>query len=155
MGIIRRYFLYKRLLQVLFVINIILVLCGIAALVQYFKTEQVTSLSLVVVGFGTLVFGIALPIVIIDRLLETINVMRKQTEESVAKFVAGWIENYKRNEDPIRDAHFWINVALLTAELVTENSRHPVGRLISEFAPLMKAELSKSSKKNKGRKVTA
>jgi hypothetical protein len=156
MGIVKKYQFYKRLLLTLFAVNVLFIMFGIIAVFKFFQTHDVTAAEVVIVGLGTFVFGILTPYVIIDKFMTNMAEMRKRTEIAVAAWVSGWMENYKDHDnDAIHDPLFWLNIGLLTAEVVGQHTQHPVGRMLAEFAPLLKQELAKSNPKKQKIKKSA
>lgn len=156
MRVFRKYVFYKRMLHGLFTINILLIVSGIVSLFHFFKTQDITALELAAIGFGTLIFGIVAPAFLLHQMMQTMKEMRRQTEEAVALWVAGWLKNYKAHDgDVLHDPYFWVNIGLLSLEIFGENSKHPLSRMLAEFAPIVKHELHKAGSKKKSRKQTA
>jgi hypothetical protein len=146
MDTFRKFLAYKRFLQVLFFFNVLFFFAGCVAFWSYTQTHEWSAISLAFVGLGTLVCGIILPYTILNHMAHIAHEYRIQTERVVAHWVSGWMQNYEtvqNTEDPLRSPQFWINMGLLTMEVFGEQSRHPVARAFSEFAPLLKLELER------------
>ena len=156
MTLMKKYRFYRRILQTLLAVNVGFVIMGALALAEYLKTHEPTSLELFVTGFGTLIFGIALPWFIIHQIVQQVREIRHQTEKRVAQWVSHGLESYRSHEgDPLKDPLFWVNMGLMTVEILTEESRHPAARAFSELAPMIRSEIKKNTPKQKVRKAKA
>jgi hypothetical protein len=153
MGLFKTFQRYKQILQILFVINIFFIVCGVVAVVQYAGTHEISLLAFVVIGLGTLLFGILVPVYIIGKISAVMEDMRIEVEKGAARLIAGWMENYQASDDALRDPHFWLNITLILVEVFGPQIRHPVGKIIADFAPLMKSEIAKPNGKPNGRKT--
>lgn len=152
----KKYVFYKRMIQVLFPINVALIGLGVVAAYHFFKNNEVSALLLAIVGVVAFIVGILLPIYLLGKLTASINEMRLKTEHLVAQWIAGWIKELENaEEEPYRDPLFWMNIVLLNIEIFAEYFDHPVSKILGDFTPILKNEIRKSQvgKKSKLRKA--
>ena len=152
MGLYRKFILYKRILQSLFVVNIFFIVCGVVAVVRYFQTHDVTLLTIVIVGGASFLFGIVAPLLIVNRLMAVMDQMRKEAEQGLALILTGWLDNFRKSEDPLRDPQFWLNIAAILIQVFGPQFEHPMIRFITEFAPMVKVGLQKNEAKASAKK---
>jgi hypothetical protein len=153
---LKKYLFYKRMIQVLFPINVALIGLGAIAGYHFFKNNEVSALLLAIVGVAAFIIGILLPIYLLGKLTASINEMRLKTEHLVAQWIAGWLKEFENAEDePYRDPLFWMNIVLLNIEIFAEYFDHPVSKILGDFTPILKSEIRKSQsvKKPKIRKA--
>jgi predicted permease len=151
-SIVKKYVFYKRCLITLFAMNVFFIVCGAVACVHYFRTHDVSALELTAVGLGTLVFGIMAPALLINKIMKAAQEMRRQTEQSVARWVAGWLEEVRdhggeseNTGEAMTNPAFWANIVLLTVEVFGQNVKHPAAQYFVEFAPMIREQLSKQA----------
>jgi hypothetical protein len=153
-GLTHRYRNYKFMLRTLLVLNALMVSVGGVLFFEYLRTHDVAARDLFLIGLGTLIIGFILPYLIWRRVSHTLHEIKVQTEKAVAHWVAGWLESLKESpEDPFRDPRFWANIGLLSAEVLCENSHHPVVRTLGELAPMIKRELRKQHPSTKHKRT--
>lgn len=150
MGLIRKYQFYKHLLQVSLFFNAFFVLLGFVALVRWLETQSFTHSELALVGIGTLIFGVVLPLYVFSLLTKLMQELREKTQALVTEAVAQWVSSFKEFEgqDPLQNPKFWVNMALLMFETVGDHSKHPGLQALAEFAPLLRREIKIAVRKN-------
>ena len=143
MTLVRRFNQYKRALQLVIFVNVFFMAWGLVAFRDYFWNRDPASLPLVYVGFGTLIFGLILPSYLLSRIHRQMMAMRQDAELMVARWVSGWLENYRQlnGETAFQSPEFWVNTSLLFLEVFGEKSKHPSGALLAEFAPIIRHEI--------------
>lgn len=146
MSLVKKYYFFKRMLQVLLGLNVLLIAWGFVAALNYFKTHDVAALELAGVATATLLVGILLPLYFIYKIEKQIIDLRHKTEKMVASWVALWLENSQDFEnEAYRDPIFWMNVVLLSVESASEYYEHPVLDIFAEFSPILRQEMTKRS----------
>jgi hypothetical protein len=146
---------YKRALQLTLLINGFFIAVGIVALYRYLAVNDVLALHLVIVAIGVLLFGVAVPAYIFKRVAEMRGALRKQTEETITRLVAAWIESYEEVDgDIFHDPLFWVNILLTIVEVFGENSKHPAAVTLIEFIPIIKQEIKNARKPKKKKSKT-
>jgi hypothetical protein len=157
MGLLKKYYFYKRALQVLLFVNVLLIAVGGVAGYRYFETHQPQAAEMALIGLATLCFGIFLPLYFSIRLTKQIKHIRLQTERMMAQWISMWLDTYKNyHGDAYREPQFWLNVVLFSFETVSGHVDHPVLHVLAEFAPLLRQEMSRSldtHKKPRARKA--
>jgi hypothetical protein len=152
----KKYVFYKKMIQVLFPINVVLIGLGAIAAYHFLKNNEVSALLLALLGVAVLFVGIILPIYFLRQLSSAINEMRLKMEQIAAQWIAGWLKEFENaNDEPYRDPLFWMNIILLNVEIFGEFIDHPFSKTLADFAPILKTEIqrSQSGKKAKQRKT--
>jgi hypothetical protein len=141
MDLLKMYRLYKRAYQFLLGINILFFAAGTVMVFEYLQTREISELQLAVLGGGALFCGILIPSVILLHMTWAVRAARRRAEETVAKYVGGWIQKYGSSHDGSRDPSFWMNLALMSTEIWGEHAKHPVAQTLAHFAPVLRNEL--------------
>jgi hypothetical protein len=145
MGLLKKYNFYKRTLQTLLFINVLLICVGAVAAYHYFEAHQPAALDMALIGLGTLCFGIILPAYFLHRISQQIKHIRLQTERMMAQWISMWLETYKTyHGNAYREPQFWLNVMLFSFETVSGHIDHPVLHVLAEFAPLLRQEMGRN-----------
>jgi hypothetical protein len=150
MSLIKRYKFYKTSLQFLFATNLFLIAWGFVALTGYLQTNDVAFSELAFVGMATLLFGIVLPGYLIYRAEQKMQAVRNHVQQSLAKLVGVWAENYKNFHGEVyQNPVFWTNMALLAVEEFGQDSDHPFMKVFLEFSPYVRKEITRQTKTSK------
>jgi hypothetical protein len=156
MKTIKRLKKYKLILQCLLFCNVALVVMGGFAVAYFLRTHDLSSATIAGIGFLAFVIGVFAPIYLSHKITATINEMRVQTEERVIQWLNGWLENYESaGDDAIKEPRFWLNMILLSVEVLAQNTENSTARHIAEFGSVIRRELKKKQQTTKGRQKKA
>lgn len=147
--------MYKHLILLTYVLNVLMLMMGGVALYQYLQSESLTALQVVIVAGGVLVFGVLLPAWIVSQLMRQMEELRRQTERVVAEYISKWLESFEefKDDEPLQNPKFWLNMGLLMFEVMSEHSQHPAVQALAEFTPILRREIkSAGSSRRKSRK---
>ena len=113
------------------------------------KTRD-ASIQLIIAGLMTIIFGFLLPIYFFYRLVHALIAAKQTYEEKMAKWLVEYLNGYKRYGEkadgkPFQDPLFWLHLVMISVEIFGPRSHHPIIRMVSELAPLVKQEIEKSS----------
>lgn len=156
-GIWKKYKSLRRIFVASMFLNSFLIFTGIVAAIDYFRTSEWPFLQMALVGLGTFVFGVAIPFWALWKLGLLVHKAKTEIEETVAKVLAGFLENYdSKDSKAFQSPQFWLNTALLGAEVLGEKAKNPSAQVLAEFAPIVRKEILRSGgpkKKKKSKKA--
>jgi len=111
------------------------------------QRESALVKAVIWIGALTLVFGVAIPLIIFSLTLKALRQGRKALTKAAQDIVADWSKTLSRyGEDPFRNAHFWIEALLILTEQIGAQSRHPAALLSAELSHLVRHELERTKK---------
>jgi cell division protein FtsX len=111
------------------------------------REDRMTSAVLWIMAL-TLVFGVALPLILFSLILNSLRRAQKALAETAKEIVQDWSRSLSRyGDDPFKNAHFWIEAILIVSEQVGQQSRHPAAQLSAELSHLVREELHKAKNK--------
>ena len=117
------------------------------SLLKMAKREDQLSSALMWLGSLTLIFGIAIPMIVFSLLAKAMRQAQKALSEAARDIVRSWSKALdKHGDDPFKNPHFWMEVLLIFGEQMGHHSRHPAFALTSELSYLVREELHKSGK---------
>jgi hypothetical protein len=142
MFLIKKYYFYKRLLQITLALNVLFICWGVSAGIRLLQTHDMGFLEIFIVGLGVLTVGVILPAWGIYKLEQQIVKMRSKLIELVSKFIATWATERKTQKGEFyKKPDFWINLALLAVEEIGETSSHPIIKMLVEVSPFIRKEI--------------
>jgi hypothetical protein len=90
MFLLKKYYFYKRVLQVTLALNVLFICWGLNAGIRFLQTHEMANLELFFIGLGVLTVGVILPAWGLYKLEQQINRMRTMMMELISKFIATW-----------------------------------------------------------------
>lgn len=152
---LRKYKLYRLILQVLLFINSFLIFTGAVAAYKFYKTNDVPAEIMVGLGLALTVFGIVLPLYYLRKIEATLREWEAKTQKVISQWIATWVEAqefYSSTEEFIYNPNFWINLALMTMESMEWDFKNPMLQFIAEMAPMIRKSLNEG--RGPGKKKT-
>ena len=118
-----------------------------AAILMMAKREDKLSSALMWLGSLTIIFGIAIPMIVFSLLAKALRAAQIALSESARDIVHSWSKALdKHGDDPFKNPKFWMEVLLIFGEQMGHHSRHPAFAITSELSYLVREELHKSDK---------
>jgi hypothetical protein len=107
-----------------------------------------TTWELVSIGILTLLFGLIIPGFIIWQLTRLLKRTTDELRQSAREIAREWIaQNEKFGGEGFKNIEFWVEIALLGAQIAGRSAGHPVAQMTGELALLIRQELEKSRSK--------
>ena len=157
---LKRYKVYRLILQTLFGVNCFLIFFGLVAAIKFYRTGEVSAQTVMLVGLAVLVFGIVLPTYFLARIETARRAWEVRIQKIIAQFLASWAdtEEVYGPEEKFRDPSFWISFGLMTLESLEWKFKNPVMQFIMEMSPMIRESLhdqkrSAKKKNSRGHKV--
>jgi len=110
--------------------------------------------QLFAVAVLTLIFGIVLPVLLFGLLTKLLNKARIEMQKQVKEWIDGWVDG-TRKEGAFKDPQFWVNMSLLSIELVARYYKHPIAEVGGDISKLIRQELEKANQPTPTQKPTA
>lgn len=102
------------------------------------------SFELMIIGIGVFVIGILLPLIIGVLIKKAIRKAKSELELQISRWVMEWTSSLKANGDkPFQSPNYWLNLILMTVELIAGQLKHPLAKHAATYAFLIRNELNK------------
>lgn len=110
------------------------------------KSNDNKTRLLIVTGLLTLIFGLILPSFIIYLMSQGLNHIRIEMQNTVFDFIKNWnITRDNFGDEAFKNVEFWLQIILLIGSTGGRMSSHPVAKISSELAHIIRLELQKKN----------
>jgi hypothetical protein len=143
----KKYAQYRKLLYACMFFNAALIMLGIVAFVRFVREGQARDAEMLFVGFGVLIFGVILPLILIRKISVSVKAWEIDAKKIVSEWLDLWAEarvKHPSNEGMLSDVGLWLNVALVGIESLKGRISNPYFEFVTEIAGLVRTSLKEA-----------